>query len=91
MRMKSLPSIVGLVLGAIAVAMPANADGKWTGPGYYISEDFSEVGMMYEIVAGPYSSEAECKAALEALSKEEKEQGGAECSYEATDPDAGNN
>ncbi|MDE2184846.1 MAG: hypothetical protein KGJ78_17675 [Alphaproteobacteria bacterium] len=76
----------GLVLGGIAIALPANADEKWE-PGYYLSEDFSG---SWVIVDGPFSSEADCKAAFKFLSKAEIE-GGVKCSYEATDPDAGKN
>lgn len=77
------------VLGALLVfagASPVIADVDWGGPGFYIGDDVND--MFGGFIAGPFSTQADCTNALEALSQDERQY--ATCDYFSSDPDAGN-
>ena len=83
MRMLLWPLMAGFISGAIAIT-PARAFENWSGPGYYLLED-------YYPVSGPYSNEADCQTALAALPQDQAYETNAMCDYEATEPDADGN
>lgn len=85
MRTRLLFSIVCGLLATAAASLPANADTKWSGPGYYVVESDELFGA--GLASGPYSNEADCKAAVAALPQQEQEEEAAGCAYEASDPD----
>lgn len=76
MRMKLWLSAAVLVAGAMTASLPANADPNWSGPGYY---DSLVMGSLLTLLAGPYSTEDECKSHVP---PEEAQY----CTYYATDP-----
>lgn len=71
-----LPYLIAGSLFAIAAAsLPANADAEWSGPGYYV------VDAIGDFIAGPYSSEADCKAAI--LANAPQDVDSLDCDYNA--------
>jgi len=74
---------IGLaLLGAVASAT-AEAEVKWSGPGWYVEE--TSMGFDYALVAGPYSDEASCNASKPA----DNDDYGYICINEPSDPDGG--
>lgn len=89
MRMRSLYSIACGLLTMTAASLPANADVKWSGPGYYLTEEDSAAGLGDAfLVSGPYASQADCTSALNALPQKDQDNTYLDpgCDYEATDP-----
>ncbi len=75
-----------LVLAAMAMPGPAAADVTWSGAGYYVVGDTGDcLDLCVPLYAGPFSTQAQCSAALAALPQDEQK--GASCDYEAADPD----
>jgi len=72
-----------IVFAAVFGAAPAVADVEWSGPGYYIADSVND--MLGGFIAGPFSSEADCKAALAALSQDEQKD--STCDYYAGNTD----
>lgn len=69
----------GLVLAGITPDL-AQADGTWTGAGWYLEE--SATGFDETLVSGPYADEAACNAIRPADSSDYSYF----CEYEGTDP-----
>ena len=80
MRAHLLPLVSGLVLAGAVASAPARAEGSWTGPGWYV--EGSQLGFDSTLISGPYSTEAECKAAQPADDNDYAY----DCEYEQTDP-----
>lgn len=74
MRTKFWILTAGVVAAATTAALPASAGVNWSGAGYYV-EDF-----LLNVIAGPFSSEADCKAAIAANAPAGEEPSFA-CSY----------
>ena len=68
------------VLAGMLAAMPAAAEVAWGGPGWYV--EGSQIGLDTTLISGPYSSEAECKAAQPADDSDYAYG----CFYETSDP-----
>lgn len=85
MRMLLWISIAGF--GLMGMVASASADVNWSGAGYYLGE--SAMGFDLELISGPYSNEADCKAALSSVPQNEQQD--AFCDYFASDPLAGGN
>lgn len=80
MRIRGWWLFAGLALAG-ATSSPAEADGSWTGPGWYIEE--SETGFFDEtLVSGPYGDEDACNAVKPADDRDYSYF----CVYEGTDP-----
>lgn len=73
----------GFVLVGAMASAPAMADVDWSGAGYYLEDDAN--ALLGGFISGPYSSEADCKTALSALSQDDQQY--AACTYYASDPD----
>ena len=84
MRAKVWPLAVGIGLAGFSV--PAAADLDWSRPAWYIAltADFGQGPRSY-LYDGPYSTEADCKAAWSAMSPERQKSDGS-CEYFASDP-----
>jgi hypothetical protein len=68
----------GFVLAGMIGWTPAAQARDWSGAGWYIAD-------VLELMAGPYSSKADCTRALSALPADKKSLG-AGCDYVAKDP-----
>lgn len=83
MRTRFLFSVACGLLAMTASSLSANAEAtKWSGPGYYIvgyRPDTDPHPGYLDFLAGPYSSEADCKAALSAMPGDERAD--ATCNY----------
>jgi hypothetical protein len=80
MGARSWNLVAGFILAGTIVWTPAAKarDGDWSGAGWYI-------GDVLALMAGPYSTKADCKRALSALPADRKSLG-ASCDYIAKDP-----
>jgi len=81
MRADRLSLACAFVLAGVLMS-PAQAEGSWTAPGWYVEE--TSMGFDETLVSGPYADEAQCKAALPANTDDYDY----DCNYEGTDPSA---
>lgn len=83
MQTKWFVLAAGVILAGAVASAPAVADVDWSGAGYYIEDSVNLFAGGF--IAGPFSSEADCKAAIAALSQDEQQD--AACTYYASNPD----
>ena len=83
MRGHSWILATAIVSTMLVGAAPATADVDWSGAGYYIDDEANY--WLGGFIAGAFSTEADCKAALGALAQDEQQD--STCEYYASNPD----